>query len=398
MPSTTSAPRRDFRSLDFVGSHQAVLQAVRDGRADAGCVRSDELEQTRTGEFRVLDPIPTTPEYPLPSTTPVYPEWVIASLHGTPETLAQGLVLALLKLDANAPAARAAGLAGWTIPLNYHTVHETLRSLHLPPYENAGRIFAVDVVRQFWPVLSILTTIFLALALVMAHVIRLYVSNYRLTRSLETQLAERERAQRALRESEAFYHSLVETLPQNIFRKNAESRFTFVNRRFAATVGRPAESLIGLTDFDLFPAEMAAKYQADDQQVMESLTAAETVEQHVTPDGRIHYVQVIKSPLVDYEGYIAGTQSIFWDVTDQRRAAEELARSEERFALAVRGSNDGLWDWDLEKEAIYFSPRFKELLGYPDHEMPNTVHAHLSRIHPEGPRPRRQGDARPPQA
>jgi diguanylate cyclase (GGDEF)-like protein/PAS domain S-box-containing protein len=73
----------------------------------------------------------------------------------------------------------------------------------------------------------------------------------------------------------------------------------------------------------------------------------------------------------------------------QERTAElELARlaakrSEERYALAVRGAEDGLWDWDLAGGFIYFSPRWKELLGYGDHELASHLDAWFAHVHPE---------------
>ena len=68
----------------------------------------------------------------------------------------------------------------------------------------------------------------------------------------------------------------MESLPQNILRKDLTGRFTFVNRRFAATLNKPVEDIIGRTDFDLFPRELAAQYQADDHRVLEGGGTFET--------------------------------------------------------------------------------------------------------------------------
>ena len=82
-------------------------------------------------------------------------------------------------------------------------------------------------------------------------------------------ITERKRVEEQVRNSEALYHSLVENLPQNIFRKDLNKRFTFANQRFCQTLGRPLEEIIGKTDFDFFPPELAAKYQQDDRRVLE---------------------------------------------------------------------------------------------------------------------------------
>jgi diguanylate cyclase (GGDEF)-like protein/PAS domain S-box-containing protein len=60
-----------------------------------------------------------------------------------------------------------------------------------------------------------------------------------------------------------------------------------------------------------------------------------------------------------------------------------LRTSEERFDLAVDGSNAGLWDWDVSSGEVYYSPRYKELLGYADHEFSNTLDSFLDHLHPD---------------
>ncbi|MEQ2007227.1 MAG: PAS domain-containing protein [Limisphaerales bacterium] len=138
---------------------------------------------------------------------------------------------------------------------------------------------------------------------------------------------ERKRVERALRDSEAFYQSLVENLPQFIYRKDAQSRFTFANRRFCTLLGKTLNEIVGRTDFDFFPTELAAKYQADDQRVMGAGKLFETVEEHTPPSGEKENVQVVKSPVFDAHGKIIGTQGIFWDVTARVRAEEKLKKA-----------------------------------------------------------------------
>lgn len=62
---------------------------------------------------------------------------------------------------------------------------------------------------------------------------------------------------------------------------------------------------------------------------------------------------------------------------------DRLARSEERFNLAMKGANDGLWDWDLEADVVYFSPRWKDMLGYADHELTDDPCEWWDRLHPD---------------
>ncbi len=148
----------------------------------------------------------------------------------------------------------------------------------------------------------------------------------RLFEEARAALAERQQAEEALKSSEALYHSLVDTLPLNVFRKDRDSRFTFGNSKFRASLGVTLEELVGKSDFDFYPAELAEKYVQDDRMVMEARQGYETVEEHQPPDGERIYVQVVKTPLFDTKGEVAGTQCMFWDVSESRRAQAQAAR------------------------------------------------------------------------
>ncbi|HVV01547.1 MAG TPA: SpoIIE family protein phosphatase [Verrucomicrobiae bacterium] len=133
-------------------------------------------------------------------------------------------------------------------------------------------------------------------------------------------------AEQALKASETLYHSLVETLPQNIFRKDLEGRFTFCNQQFCKAVGRGQQEILGKTDLDFFPPALARKYQEDDQRVLASGEPYQTVEEYQSPGQRRQYVQVVKTPLRGPDGKTIGLQGIFWDITEQRLNEEKLRR------------------------------------------------------------------------
>jgi len=142
-------------------------------------------------------------------------------------------------------------------------------------------------------------------------------------------ISARKTAEEQLVRSEAFYHSLVETLPQHILRKDLNERFTFANQRFCQLVGRTLDQVVGKTDFDFFNAELARKYQGDDRHVIKTGQTFETVEVNQAPGGEKRYVNVIKTPIYDAKSRIIGIQGIFWDITERKRAEEQLHRANE---------------------------------------------------------------------
>jgi PAS domain S-box-containing protein len=138
---------------------------------------------------------------------------------------------------------------------------------------------------------------------------------------------QRKQAEDALRASESLYHSLVETIPMNVWRKDATGRFTFGNEGFCKTTKRSPDDLIGKTDFDLFPAKHAEKYRRDDAWVLATGNTLETTEEHLTAEGQTLHVRITKLPVYDGQGQIVGTQGMFWDVSDRQRLEETLAQT-----------------------------------------------------------------------
>ena len=139
-------------------------------------------------------------------------------------------------------------------------------------------------------------------------------------------ITQRRQVEESLRNSEALYQSLVETLPQNIFRKDLDERFTFANQQFCNVLGKRLDEIVGKTDFDFFPKELAEKYQRDDRRVLETGKTYQTVEEHQPPGHGKMYVQVVKTPLYGADGKALGLQGIFWDITEQRLAEEKIRR------------------------------------------------------------------------
>jgi PAS domain S-box-containing protein len=128
-------------------------------------------------------------------------------------------------------------------------------------------------------------------------------------------------AKEALKKSEERFRTLIENIPQKMFAKDKNLVFISCNENFLHELGKTREQIIGKTDFDFFPHDLAAKYQADDKRIIETGVTEEIVERHIM-DGKKVWVQVIKAPIRDDAGEVIGILGIFWDITEHKQAEE----------------------------------------------------------------------------
>lgn len=197
-------------------------------------------------------------------------------------------------------------------------------------------------------------------------------------------------AEELLRESKRLYQSLVEQLPQCVFRKNTQGRFTFVNYRFCEWLGRPAEEVIGKADLDLFPHDLAGKYRLDDERILASGQAWTSLERHRPGNtGEERIVEVVKWPVYTTAGEPAGIQGIFWDVTERERDAEALRASERRLKEAERLAQLGSWEAelgsqdDLSRSRLIWSDETCRIFGYVPGSISVNHQLFFEQVHPD---------------
>jgi PAS domain S-box-containing protein len=163
-------------------------------------------------------------------------------------------------------------------------------------------------------------------------------------------------------------------------------------------INAPAERMfdIHLTDqtvaaacarFQPFLPDRETLYTLEDFPLSRAIRgeSIDDVEIFIRVEGRTDglWISANARPLRDDTGTVKGGIVVLHDVTERKRAEDDLRRSRERFELAVLGSQDGLWDWDLETGEVYFSPRWKSMIGFEDHEFPHRIEAWAERLHPD---------------
>jgi PAS domain S-box-containing protein len=129
-------------------------------------------------------------------------------------------------------------------------------------------------------------------------------------------------AKKEVRRADALYRSLVDSLPQNFFRKDVEGRVVFANRQYCSTMRRSFKELLGKTDFDLFPEHLARKYREDDLRVLQTGKPRDVIEANKPPGKGVIFVRVVKTPVYDAEQRAVGVQGIFWEVPAQKPDGE----------------------------------------------------------------------------
>ena len=209
---------------------------------------------------------------------------------------------------------------------------------------------------------------------------------------LTRDMTERHRAAEKLRVSEELYRSVAATISDGLMIVELDGRVVALNPAASRILGLAHEVLgphthhqdLGISWLD---GSLSAPLPDEASPLTAMLAGRIQVADAIHPmrraDGETVWVQVSSHVLrIDADAPPFAVMATLRDITRELQAQQALQQSEERWKFALEGAGDGVWDWHIGSDQVYFSPRWKAQLGYDDQELPNTREAFLAMVHP----------------
>jgi PAS domain S-box-containing protein len=192
----------------------------------------------------------------------------------------------------------------------------------------------------------------------------------------------------ALRESEAHLSATLRSIGDGVVACDREGRVASLNSVAEILTGWSRVEAAGMPLEEVFRIISAQTRETAENPVARALKEGVIVDlaNHtvlIARDGTERQIADSCAPIRDTSGAVTGAVLVFRDVTEEYRRREELRQSEERFSRAIAGTGAGLWDWDMVKDTVFFSPQWKSMLGYEEHEVKNDFSGWKNLWHPE---------------
>ncbi|HUZ17823.1 MAG TPA: PAS domain S-box protein [Spirochaetia bacterium] len=191
-------------------------------------------------------------------------------------------------------------------------------------------------------------------------------------------VTDRMRLEREIEEERRLYHTLIDNLPDSVYVKDVEGRFLLANRALGELmeVDDPGK-LVGNTDFDFYPAELANRFSADEQGVLREGRELINEREDRGPGGGPRWTLSTKVPVRDANGTIYGLVGITKDITKPKAVEDALSSSELRYRRIFDNAPVGIFHTTAEGKLLDANPAFAQILGFDSpEELIDTVNRH----------------------
>ena len=187
--------------------------------------------------------------------------------------------------------------------------------------------------------------------------------------------------------------ALVDSISDLAWMKDTDSRFVAVNQSLATLVGRTPEQMLGKSDHDYFPSDLADEYVRGDREVLSGREVFRTVERIPDASGGTRWIETIKTPVRDETGAVVGVAGVARDITERLeleverlRLVDELAGERDRLNDMIANVPGVVWEEMFDGSYRFVSDQVETLLGYTVDEYLDTVRGFLDLV-PEEDRP-----------
>lgn len=183
--------------------------------------------------------------------------------------------------------------------------------------------------------------------------------------SVSYDITYRKEMENELHKSRQMLQTILDTIPQRIFWKDLNSQFLGANKQFLRDLGKEkVEDIVGKTDYDISPYDMARIYEQTDKQVIENNDVLYNFEhQQMIPGPKFLWVNTNKAPLHDIQGNVVGVLGSYEDITEMREAQNRLRESEERFRNLAMHAPVGIYEKNARHQTLFVNQRLLDLVG-----------------------------------
>jgi diguanylate cyclase (GGDEF)-like protein/PAS domain S-box-containing protein len=344
---------KDNFKLLFTGMpHSNVVQKVLSGEADAGFVRTEVLESMlkkgtlKPDEFKIINQ-QNVKNFPFYLSTELYPEWPIARMQKTPYDLANKVVVAFLKMNAEIQAKE--GDVRWTVPLEYRAIHTMLLALHMPPYDVAENFTLLDIYIKYkpWVIILGIITFFTLVGI---------LREFYLRKKVEAVLNDLSTSNEKLKYQSLKNEMMLRLAGDGVHILDVEGKVVQVSNQFCHMLGYEHDEMIGMSvkQWD------DGMYEIDVPAQIENLSQNSELfyVKHRRKDGTTYDAELIitKISIFKEDFVYCSTRDITQQLISQ--AQTKLA------AIVYENSSSAITIVDIEKEIISVNPAFEKLTGY----------------------------------